>query len=120
VRLTLEEYEAIRLADYEGLYQEQAAERMNVSRATFGRAIAQARAKIARALVLGLALVIEGEQPPPASDLRMFRCRACGHCWAVAHGTGRPAGCPACGANDFRRTGCAGMDPGGRHGPHNG
>ncbi len=36
VELTLDEFEAIRLADYEGIYQEQAAEQMNVSRQTFG------------------------------------------------------------------------------------
>jgi len=38
--LTLDEFEAIRLADLEGLYQEQAAERMSVSRPTFGRILA--------------------------------------------------------------------------------
>lgn len=54
--LSLEEFEAIRLADHEGLYQEEAARRMGVSRQTFGRAVAGARAKVARALVLGCAL----------------------------------------------------------------
>jgi len=62
VALTLEEYEAIRLADFEALYQEDAAKRMGVSRQTFGRTIAQARGKVARALVLGCVLRIEAAE----------------------------------------------------------
>jgi predicted DNA-binding protein (UPF0251 family) len=60
VTLTLDELEALRLADLEGLYQEAAAERMNVSRATFGRIVESARRKVAEALVRGRALRIEG------------------------------------------------------------
>ncbi len=60
VRLGLDEFEAVRLADLEGLYQEQAAERMGVSRQTFGNIVQSARRKIADALVNGKALVVEG------------------------------------------------------------
>ena len=60
VLLTLDEYEAIRLADLEGLYHEQAASRMNVSRQTFGRIIEAARRKVADVLVNGKVLKIEG------------------------------------------------------------
>lgn len=60
VKLTFDELEAIRLADMEGLYQEKAAEMMNISRQTFGRIIESARKKIADALVNGKALSIEG------------------------------------------------------------
>jgi uncharacterized protein len=60
VNLTFDEIEAIRLADLEGMYQEQAAEKMNVSRQTFGRIIESAHKKIADALVNGKALSIEG------------------------------------------------------------
>ena len=60
VCLGVDELEAMRLADWEGLSQEQAAERMNVSRATFGRIVAQARKNIADALVHGKAIRIEG------------------------------------------------------------
>ncbi|MHB9099080.1 MAG: DUF134 domain-containing protein, partial [Syntrophales bacterium] len=45
VLLNLDEYEAIRLADLEGLYQEQAASRMNISRQTFGRIVEAAHRK---------------------------------------------------------------------------
>lgn len=60
VVLALDEYEAIRLADFEGLYQEQAADRMNISRQTFGRIIETAHKKIADVLINGKALKIEG------------------------------------------------------------
>ncbi len=60
VELTVDEYEAIRLADLEHLYHEEAAERMNVSRQTFGRILDAARAKVADALVNGKALSIQG------------------------------------------------------------
>jgi len=58
--LTLDEFEAIRLADYEGLYQEAAALRMGVSRQTFGRIVEAARRKVADTLVNGKALRVEG------------------------------------------------------------
>lgn len=60
VTLSVDELEAIRLADLEGLYQEQAAEKMNISRPTFGRVIESAHKKIADALVNGKAISIQG------------------------------------------------------------
>ncbi len=60
VVMTLDEFEAIRLADLGGLYQEQAAEQMKVSRPTLSRIIESAHRKVADALVHGKALHIEG------------------------------------------------------------
>lgn len=60
VVLTVEELEAIRLKDTEGLDQHQAAERMNVSRSTFQLTLTTAREKISHALVSGKAIRIEG------------------------------------------------------------
>jgi predicted DNA-binding protein (UPF0251 family) len=60
VALTVDELEAIRLADLQGLYQQQAAKKMNISRQTFGRILESAHRKIADALVSGKALSIEG------------------------------------------------------------
>lgn len=60
VILTDDELEAVRLADHEGLYQQDAADRMHISRQTFGRIIDAAHKKIADALVNGKALCIEG------------------------------------------------------------
>ncbi len=58
--LSLDEMESLRLADLNGLYQEQAAQQMNISRATFARIIESARRKVADALLHGKALRIEG------------------------------------------------------------
>jgi predicted DNA-binding protein (UPF0251 family) len=58
--LTENELEAVRLADFEGLYQQDAADRMHISRQTFGRIIDSAHKKIADTLVTGKALCIEG------------------------------------------------------------
>jgi len=58
ISLSLEELEAIRLADAEELYHEEAAERMNVSRPTFGRMLQMGRKKIADCVVNGKALKI--------------------------------------------------------------
>jgi predicted DNA-binding protein (UPF0251 family) len=60
VRLGLDEVEALRLADLEGLSQEEVGRQMNVSRATVGRILEQARRKVADALTTGKALRIEG------------------------------------------------------------
>jgi len=82
VRLGADELESLRLADWEGLYHEVAAERMGVSRATFGRIVESARKKVADALLCGKAICIvrrhlpalpEGkkkERQPPASERR--------------------------------------------------
>ena len=58
IALELDEIEAIRLADLEGLYQVDAAARMGVSRQTFGNIIARAHKKVATALLSGKALRI--------------------------------------------------------------
>lgn len=60
VVMTLDEFEAMRLADLDGLYQDQAALQMSVSRPTFGRIVDSAHRKMADALVHGKALRIEG------------------------------------------------------------
>ena len=60
VALGLDEFEAIRLIDGEGLDQDTVAERMEVSRPTVTRILASARAKIAQVRVGGQALMIEG------------------------------------------------------------
>lgn len=95
VTMTVDEFEALRLADLEGLYQEQAAERMGISRPTFGRIIESAHRKVADALVGGKALKIEGGEVTVLGQ-RLFGCNECQRTWNVAYGAGRPAGCPQC------------------------
>lgn len=60
VELGLDEVEALRLADVEGLYHDAAAQRMGVSRPTFGRLVQAARHKVAVALLEGRMLVFQG------------------------------------------------------------
>jgi predicted DNA-binding protein (UPF0251 family) len=60
VKLTVEEYEAFRLCDRDGLNQAETGQRMGVSRASVQRVLASARKKVAEALAEGKALRIEG------------------------------------------------------------
>ena len=78
VNLTVDEFEAIRLADLEGLYQEQAAEKMGVSRQTFGNIVNAAHRKIADSLVNGKAVKIAGGTYE-LEEVRSFRCNHCAH-----------------------------------------
>ena len=58
--MTVDEYESIRLIDNEGFTQEQCSEYMKVARTTAQQIYNNARRKVARALVMGLTLKIEG------------------------------------------------------------
>jgi len=60
VVLPVEGLEALRLSDLEKLDHETAAARMNVSRQTFGRVLAEARDLISEALVMGKMIRIHG------------------------------------------------------------
>lgn len=58
VELRPDELEALRLSDLEGLYQEDSARRMGISRTTLSRTLAQARSKVTDALLNGKRLVL--------------------------------------------------------------
>lgn len=75
VSLLYDEYEAIRLLDYEGMNQDQAAVQMNVSRPTLTRIYEKARKTIAQALVEGNMIMIEGGNVQ--FDRAWYRCRRC-------------------------------------------
>ena len=75
IRLKFDEYEAIRLLDYEGCTQEQAAERMQVSRPTLTRIYENARKTIAKAFVEGMMIQIEGGNV--CFNGEWFRCKRC-------------------------------------------
>ena len=103
VVLLKDEVEAIRLAGLDELYQQEAADNMNISRQTFGNIIRSAHHKIADALVNGKALKIEGGVV--AMQERQFQCQNCKHEWTLPFGTGRPENCPQCQGNSiFRAT----------------
>ena len=75
VRLLFEEYEAIKLADYNMLTQEEAAKKMNVSRPTFTRIYEQARQTIAKAFVEGKAIIVDGGDV--AFSELWYKCETC-------------------------------------------
>ena len=95
--LAVDELEAIRLVDLEGLRHEEAAAVMGVSRQTVGRVLERGHAKVAEALVGGKAILIGGGQY--RVEPRRLSCRACGKLWDADDAT-TPAVCPACGATD--------------------
>ena len=77
VVVSLDEYEALRLADYEGLTQQEVAQRLGVSRPTVTRILESGRRAVSTALVEGSALVIEGGPVtfPPARSPGRYRRR---------------------------------------------
>lgn len=77
--LKLEELEAIRLKDLEGLEQSECAEKMGVSRPTFQRILLSAREKIADSLVRGKTIHIEGGSF--TRNICPIRCQDCGKEW---------------------------------------
>lgn len=100
VQLSLEEVEAVRLKDLEGLEQEESAEKMNISRPTFQRVLISARKKIADALINGKAVKIEGGNCEIAHS--RFRCQR-GHEWEVDIPTSIiPVLCPQCDTTDVQ------------------
>jgi len=101
VGLTLDELEAIRLADLEGMYQQDAARKMNVSRQTFGNIVNSAHMKIADCLVNAKALKIEGGVVEMIE--REFICYECKHEWTLPYGSGRPNECPECKSSNIHR-----------------
>jgi uncharacterized protein len=81
VSLSFEEVEAVRLKDLEGLEQEPAAEKMNISRSTFQRILFSARQKLADVILNGKAIRIEGGNFE--ISIRRFRCLN-GHEWDIS------------------------------------
>ena len=100
--LKLEELEAVRLKDLEGLEQGACAERMQISRPTFQRILLSAREKIADSLVNGKALNITGGHF--TRNICMLRCLRCGQEWTERFEAINAAGayvCPHCGSDDI-------------------
>ncbi len=96
--LELDEFEAIRLADYLGMEHTEAAVEMEISRSTFTRLIDKARKKIAEFLIEGKHLQIEGGNIHFRGNL--IRCHNCGHMFNVAFETNIDS-CPSCGSRNL-------------------
>ncbi len=98
LQLGVDELEAIRLVDLEGLSHEQAAEAMGVSRQTVGRVLERGRARVAEALVGGKAILIGGGQY--RVEPHRMRCFVCQARWVGAADEDPATRCPECGAAD--------------------
>jgi len=117
VQLLVEEAEAIRLRDLEGMEQEECASKMSISRSTFSRILDSARQKIADALLNGKAIRIEGGNFEMA--VRRFRCLE-GHEWEVPFETmisDPPELCPKCDTPSIMPLFAPGIKYRGRHRP---
>lgn len=60
INLTMDEFESIRLADFLGISQKEAAKSMNISQQTFSRIFGKAHKKVADGLVNGKIIKIQG------------------------------------------------------------
>lgn len=98
VFLGFEEYESVRLADFEGYHQSEAARIMNVSRPTFARIYEDARRKIASAFVQGIPILFEGGKI--YYDSEWYECRHCGSRFNQIHKAVPVTGCALCGAEN--------------------
>ncbi len=81
--IRIEEIEAIRLKDLEGMEQEECAEKMEVSRQTFQRILNVARAKLADSLINGKAIRIEGGNF--TRNICPVKCIDCGKQWSESY-----------------------------------
>ena len=96
IRVSLEEFEAIRLADVEGFRHEEAAEMMGTSRPTLTRILNSARNKVGRALTEARALVVEGGNVT-VGRMPGFTCHRCDLKFSRNAGTDDAWKCPKCG-----------------------
>lgn len=94
VTMLFEEYEAIRLCDYELLHQSEAAEIMGISRPTLTRIYESARRKVAKAFAEARAIVIEGGKV--YFDHEWFQCNKCGAHFNNPEIKKKLKNCPVC------------------------
>jgi uncharacterized protein len=79
VKLTIDEFEAIRLRDYHDIQQKRSAELMAISQPTFHRLLSSARKKIAKALVEGKMIQIMGGIY--ITENKRYKCNICEFEW---------------------------------------
>lgn len=91
VILYFEEFEAIRLIDYERLHQEEAAEMMNISRPTFTRLLDKAHRKMAKAFVEGKGILIKGGTY--VTEHFWYKCHNCNETMITMKPTDQCRGC---------------------------
>ena len=98
IPISLDEFESVKLADYQGLTHAEGADEMGVSRSTFTRMVERARKKIADFIIEGHVLVVEGGNVHFRNNI--IRCGSCGHMFKIAINNSIDA-CPACNSTDL-------------------
>jgi predicted DNA-binding protein (UPF0251 family) len=102
VVLLFEEYEALRLCDYDGYNQLKASGMMGVSRPTFTRIYASALKKIAKAFVEARTITIKGGAVYFDSD--WYHCRSCDCHFNNPDKDQKTTNCPLCGSLEIAET----------------
>ncbi len=97
VILHIEEYEAIRLLDYQNLTQEEAAKYMDISRPTLTRIYEEARNKVATAFVEGRDLLFRGGDI--YFDKNWYKCNSCQA--SFSNYSDKDVVCPVCNSDDL-------------------
>jgi len=100
ILITVDEFEAIRLADFEGLSQRDACAIMKISQPTFNRILSSARSKIAEGIVLGQVLRIEGGKYVLSDGSGGLLCTECGKRLDMKKDDRNS--CPKCGSTKLR------------------
>jgi predicted DNA-binding protein (UPF0251 family) len=104
--LSIEELEAIRLCDLLQIEQNEASDRMGISRKTFWNDLQKARQKVADALVNGKAIEISGGEYVNSGECKVeFLCKECDYKWESKCSECRPGSCPNCDSNLIFRIG---------------
>jgi predicted DNA-binding protein (UPF0251 family)/DNA-directed RNA polymerase subunit RPC12/RpoP len=96
--MNLDEFEAIRLADYLGLDHKESSLEMEISRSTFSRLITRARKKLARLIIEGKQLKIDGGQVHFRQNI--YECHSCGHKFKMSIQE-EVKTCPSCGSRNL-------------------
>lgn len=99
IELHLDEYEALKLADYDMHPQASAAREMGVSRPTFTRIYDSALKKIAEAFIENKEIVLEGGRV--AFDDEWYRCLECKNTFKITGKADKVEECPVCGSTDI-------------------
>ena len=98
IELSIDEYEAIRLADNIGMNHNDAADEMEISRSTFSRLIEKARKKIAEFIIEGKQLQIDGGNIHFRGNI--IKCNSCGHMFNTSFES-KILKCPSCGSDNL-------------------
>jgi len=97
IKITIDEFEAIRLRDYHDIQQKRSAEIMGISQPTFHRILTSARKKISKALIEGNTIIIVGEDY--ITDKKRYKCNICGFEWLSSEKEYEK--CPDCQSEDI-------------------